>query len=197
MNTKKLILTAACIFLLGSVAAFGENVSAPDNTCKAPAFLLRTNLLRWVTLTPNIGVEWRIADKVGILANGSWTSLNDNKRRRYALWQASPEVRYYVGGENKWFVGAEYHIGEFNYKLNKKGKQGKEQGGGITAGHLWKLNRTLLLDCHVGLGYTRANYDEYDVQNAVRVYQESKTKNYWGLTQIGISLVWKICGTSK
>ena len=37
------------------------------------AFALRANLLRWATLTPDLGIEWRINRHVGILVNGSWT----------------------------------------------------------------------------------------------------------------------------
>ena len=35
---------------------------------------LRANLLRWATLTPDLGVEWRICPSWGIAVNGSWTS---------------------------------------------------------------------------------------------------------------------------
>ena len=33
---------------------------------------LRANLLRWVTLTPDLGLEWRINPSWGIAVNGSW-----------------------------------------------------------------------------------------------------------------------------
>ena len=35
---------------------------------------LRANLLRWATLTPDLGLEWRICPSCGIAVNGSWTS---------------------------------------------------------------------------------------------------------------------------
>ena len=35
---------------------------------------LRANLLRWTTLTPDLGLEWRICPSWGIAVNGSWTS---------------------------------------------------------------------------------------------------------------------------
>ena len=37
-------------------------------------FALRANLLRWATLTPDLGLEWRVHPSWGILVNGSWTS---------------------------------------------------------------------------------------------------------------------------
>ena len=33
---------------------------------------LRANLLRWATLTPDLGLEWRICPSWGIAVNGSW-----------------------------------------------------------------------------------------------------------------------------
>ena len=153
---------------------------------------LRANLLRWATLTPDLGVEWRINRHVGILVNGSGTSWSwDNKNRRYALWKVSPEVRYYIGKENQGYFGAMYHIGEFNYKLGATGRQGDYQGGGITGGYLLELNRALSLDFHAGIGYTRAEYDKYKVTDGVRVREGSDSKNYWGINQLGITLVWK------
>lgn len=55
-------------------------------------FTLRANLLRWATLTPDLGIEWRVNPSWGIVVNGSWTSWTWNdKDRRYALWEVSPE----------------------------------------------------------------------------------------------------------
>ena len=53
---------------------------------------LRANLLRWATLTPDLGLEWRICPSWGIAVNGSWTSWTwSDKDRRYALWEVAPE----------------------------------------------------------------------------------------------------------
>lgn len=153
---------------------------------------LRANLLRWATLTPDLGLEWRISRNIGILVNGTWTSWSwDNKNRRYAFWKVSPEVRYYIGKEKRGYLGAMYHTGEFNYKLGDTGKQGDYQGGGITGGWQLPMNRSLSLDFHAALGYTYADYDKYNVADGVRVRQGSGSKNYWGINQLGITLVWK------
>lgn len=163
---------------------------AKQNTCR---LALRANLLHWATLTPDFGIEWRINRHVGILVNGSWTSWDwDNKNRCYALWKVSPEVRYYIGKEARGYFGAMYHLGEFNCKLGATGRQGDYQGGGITGGYLLKLNRALSLDFHAGIGYTRAEYDKYKVTDGVRVREGSGSKNYWGVNQLGVTLVWKL-----
>ncbi|WP_302536524.1 DUF3575 domain-containing protein, partial [Phocaeicola coprophilus] len=65
---------------------------------------LRANLLRWATLTPDLGLEWRICPSWGIAVNGSWTSWSwSDKDRRYALWEVAPEVRYYMGEKKAWY----------------------------------------------------------------------------------------------
>lgn len=160
---------------------------------KPYTFALRTNLLRWATLTPDLGFEWRISRHVGILANGSWTSWTwNNNDRRYALWEVAPEVRWYLGKEKRGYIGAMYKIGEFNYKLSATGRQGDLMGGGITGGYQLKLNNALSLDFNLGLGYIHADYEKYRVIDGVRVRDGKATKNWWGPVSAGVTLIWSI-----
>ena len=121
---------------------------------------LRANLLRWATLTPDLGLEWRICPSCGIAVNGSWTSWTwSDKDRRYALWEVAPEVRYYMGEKKAWYLGAMFKTGQFNYKLSETGKQGDLMGGGITTGYQLRLNKALTLDFNLGLGYLNADFE--------------------------------------
>ena len=154
---------------------------------------LRANLLRWATLTPDLGVEWRICPSWGIAVNGSWTSWTwSDKDRRYALWEVAPEVRYYMGEKKAWYLGALFKAGQFNYKLSETGKQGDLMGGGITAGHQLRLNKALALDFNLGLGYLNADYEKYEVIDGVRVRHGNETKDWCGPINAGVTLVWKL-----
>ena len=134
---------------------------------------LRTNLLRWATLTPDLGIEWRISPSVGIMVNGSWTSWSwNNAARRYALWEAAPEVRWYLGEKKAWYVGAMFKAGQFNYKLSGTGRQGDLLGG--------------------GLGYLNADTEKYEVIEGVRVRSGNGTKHWIGPINAGVTLVWKL-----
>lgn len=156
-------------------------------------FSLRANLLRWATLTPDLGIEWRINPSWGILVNGSWTSWTWNdKDRRYALWEVSPEVRYYIGKEKHGYLGAMYKAGQFNYKLSSTGRQGDLMGGGITGGYQLRLNKTLSLDFNLGIGCVHADYEKYEVIDKVRVRHGRESKNWWGPFNAGVTLVWKL-----
>lgn len=154
---------------------------------------LRANLLRWATLTPDLGVEWRICPSWGIAVNGSWTSWTwSDKDRRYALWEVAPEMRYYMGEKKAWYLGAMFKAGQFNYKLSETGKQGDLMGGGITAGYQLRLNKALALDFNLGLGYLNADYEKYEVIDGVRVRRGNETKDWWGPINAGVTLVWKL-----
>ena len=154
---------------------------------------LRANLLRWATLTPDLGVEWRICPSWGIAVNGSWTSWSwSDKDRRYALWEVAPEVRYYMGEKKAWYLGAMFKAGQFNYKISETGKQGDLMGGGITTGYQLRLNKALALDFNLGLGYLNADFEKYEVIDGVRVRCGNETKNWCGPINAGVTLVWKL-----
>lgn len=154
---------------------------------------LRANLLRWATLTPDLGLEWRICPSWGIAVNGSWTSWTwSDKDRRYALWEVAPEIRYYMGEKKAWYLGAMFKAGQFNYKLSETGKQGDLMGGGITTGYQLRLNKALTLDFNLGLGYLNADFEKYEVIDGVRVRCGNETKNWCGPINAGVTLVWKL-----
>lgn len=154
---------------------------------------LRANLLRWATLTPDLGLEWRICPSWGIAVNGSWTSWSwSDKDRRYALWEVAPEVRYYMGEKKAWYLGAMFKTGQFNYKLSETGKQGDLMGGGITAGYQLRLNKALDLDFNLGLGYLNVDFEKYEVIDGVRVRRGNETKDWYGPINAGVTLVWQL-----
>ena len=154
---------------------------------------LRANLLRWATLTSDLGLEWRICPSCGIAVNGSWTSWTwSDKDRRYALWEVAPEVRYYMGEKKAWYLGAMFKAGQFNYKFSEAGKQGDLMGGGITAGYQLRLNKALDLDFNLGLGYLNADFEKYEVIDDVRVRRGNETKDWYGPINAGVTLVWKL-----
>ena len=154
---------------------------------------LRANLLRWATLTPDLGLEWRICPSWGIAVNGSWTSWTwSDKDRRYALWEVAPEIRYYMGEKKAWYLGAMFKAGQFNYKFSETGKQGDLMGGGITTGYQLRLNKALTLDFNLGLGYLNADFEKYKVIDGVRVRCGNETKNWCGPINAGVTLMWKL-----
>ena len=180
-----------------SVEADGEPVveadASLDGAGEDACFSLRANLLRWATLTPDLGVEWRVNGAWGVVVDGTWTSWSwQDAGRRYALWEVAPAVHYYIGEGKRGYVGAMFKAGQFNYKLSDTGKQGDLLGGGLRGGYRLALSRELALDFGVGVGCLHADYDKYRVTDGVRVRTGEGSKCYWGVTDVGVRLVWGV-----
>ena len=168
-------------------------------------FAVRTNLLYDAFLLPTLGIEWRVNRNVGIKLDGSlsWWSGADGKVQK--MWLLNPEVRWYMGGAKRFYAGLSANYGEYNlYKYmlggflsDDAGYQGRLWSAGLTAGYQLFLSRRFSIDINIGLGYTRSDYDSFTLTDGVRVYKHrDKTKDFWGPTQAGISLVWTL-GSSK
>ena len=71
-------------------------------------------------------------------------------------------------------------------------------GTGLTVGYQLPMSRCFSVDFNLGLGYTRFDYDTFGITDGVRVSrQRDRSRNFWGLTQAGISFVWTIGGNDK
>ena len=170
-----------------------QPVESNGSTRHSEGLSIRANLLRWATLTPDLGIEWHITPRVGVVVNGTYTSWSwNNADRRFALWEVAPEVRIYLGKESRGYVGATYKAGGFNYKLAETGKQGDIMSGGITGGYLLRLNDALSIDFNIGIGCLHTDYDRYVTIDGVRVARGSDTKNWWGPISAGVTLVWRL-----
>lgn len=183
-------LATISVLMLAATPCKGATPTTPPNDGDGIGMELyvRANLLRWATLTPDVGIEVRADRSWGLLVNGSWTSWSrNNADRRYALWEVAPEFRWYLGRSKRGYVGVMYKFGSFNYKLSATGKQGD-----LTGGYLLRLNRSLSLNLSLGVGCLHADNEKYEVIDGVRVRQGKESKNWWGPVGAGVTLVWKM-----
>lgn len=180
-----------------------EPAGKPISTAfpKPYSFAIRTNVLYDAFLLPTLGVEWRTSSSIGIKLDGSFSWWSSESGKVQKIWLLNPEVRWYMGNKKRIYVGAAGNYGEYNiYKypignlLSKKtGYQGKLWNAGVTAGYQLFLSRSFSLDFNLGLGYTRSEYDSFTMIDGARIYKtRNKSKNFWGPTQAGISLMWTI-----
>lgn len=169
-------------------------------------FAVRTNALYDAMLLPTLGVEWRINEHAGIRLDGSLSWWGGKHGKVQKMWLLNPEVRWYLLRDKRFYVGASGSYGEYNiYKYmpgnllkDDTGYQGTMWNAGLTVGYRLPLSSCFSIDFNLGLGYTRSEYDSFSITDGVRVYEESnKTKNFWGPTQAGISLVWTIGNNRK
>lgn len=162
-------------------------------------FALRTNLLYDAALLPTLGVEWRPGKRLGIVLDVSGSHWGKETGRIQKMWVLSPEVRYYMDANRRLYLGLAGNYGEVNlYKgliggfiSGQSGFQGEFWNAGLALGYQLRLCSRFSLDFNLGVGYNRFSYDKFKVIDEVRVFSgRDLTKNLWGVTQAGISLLW-------
>lgn len=176
-----------------------HRASVAEETTTPAVWTIRTNLLRWLTFTSDVGVSWQPMQDWEYVATATWTTLTWHQmQRRYALWSLSAEARRHFTAGSNWYAGGMIEFGRHHYKFTETGREGEVYGVGLTAGWQHKLSRYLAIDIHVGLGADFSDFDAYDLQpswNKVRLYRTylHDECNLWlGLNQLGINLVWEL-----
>ena len=173
------------------VAEVPQTEAEPQNPGK---FALRTNALYWLGLMPNLGVEWRPSERVGIVVNGGYAMWKkDSWEHNWAGWFVAPEVRIYLGEKMNWFVGPQLLAGSFNLKPGDKGYQGDVLAGGVMGGYRMKLSRCWDLDFTLGVGYVHLEYESYRREGNMNAYiNDNLEKNTVLPIQAGVNFIWKI-----
>lgn len=179
-------------FLLSCSLLYGQssNESLPSYSPKG-SLSLRSNIVSWLILTPNVGIEYKTSDYIGLLVDGGWAHWNVNMTNRYwRMWNISPQMRYYSAESKYNYIGLQYTIGQYNLT----GNQGKYTGGSLTLGHQFYAGKNLMIDLGFSFGYLYVyGKEEYKRIDSIDYRISNKTANgYWGPTGLSVALVWKI-----
>ena len=174
---------------------------------------VKTNLLySAVGFTPNVGAEFAINDRttIDLSASYNWFNLSGarNNNKKQVHWMVKPEFRYFLNERldkrfNGHFFGVhalytQYNIGGhsmpmlFGKQSDQFRHEGFAYGTGVSYGYLLQLAKRWAVEFDLGLGYMRMKYDKYACQGCGQLYEKGKTKNYFGPTQAGISVVFLI-----
>ena len=170
---------------------------------QTPLFAVKSNLLYDFTATLNLGVEYRLSPSTTLdlsVNYNPWT-YSDNKKFKHLLIQ--PEYRWwfyesfyghYLGAH---LLYSHYNVGgielplEIYPSLITSRYQGDLIGFGVSYGYQWYLGRRWNLEGTLGAGYVYSSYKEYECQHC-GAELGSGSKNYIGITKLGISLVYII-----
>lgn len=162
-------------------------------------FALKTNLLGYAVLMPNIEGEWKFADRwsVALEVQGAWYA-KENPHKVYRVSTVIPELRYWAIDHSRWhgmYVGVFGGYGLYDLSNGKTGHKGHEGEGtlvGLSMGYMWPISKHLSLDAGIGVGYMHARDKAYTPVDGHHLYQFSKNINYVGPLRLKLSLVWRI-----
>ena len=196
----RLVLVAVLAALFGSVEA--QDVGLLPHT--SPSLAVSSNMLYDATASMNAAVEFQFKKKWTLklpIVYNPWQSgkeLGDIKQFKFVLIQ--PELRRWLCEPfSGWFFGAHAHYAKFNVagydigNLKDHRFEGDIFGAGLSAGYDFYLAPRWSLEASIGLGYMHATYDRYDCKTCAQVNEGGKeSENYFGPTQVGISLIYLI-----
>ena len=159
-------------------------------------FLLKTNLLYDVLLSPSIEAEYRFSPRWSVHADFSiawWSKKSTHKY--YQLMQISPEARFWLNSKQGWhghYLGAFVGTGHYDLSAGKDGYQGEYMMAGLSYGYMFPIGKQLSLEAGIGIGYLHTEYEEYKPLHGHYVYQQTSRTGYIGPVKAKLSLVWRI-----
>ncbi|MEG2675347.1 MAG: DUF3575 domain-containing protein [Muribaculaceae bacterium] len=192
---KFLMATIICLMAIGQTFAQGK-------------IGVKTNLLYGAgAQTPNLGLEIGLGKRTMLDISGgyNWFNLDGMKdnNKKMVHFMIQPEFRYFLCERfNGHFFGvhalySQYNIGGHNLPmLFGKGSQnfrheGNAYGAGISYGYQLVLGKHWNAEFNIGVGYMRMKYDKYECATCGKKLS-TETKNYFGPTKAGISLIYII-----
>lgn len=158
---------------------------------------LKTNLAAWAGTILNIAADVQVGKHVSVELPVLWCPWYVSDRHAVKTFTIQPEARYWLakpGGGH--FFGLHAHVGWFNVKWDRDRYQDADRpllGAGISYGYLLPFNEHWAGEFTLGAGYANMRYDTYyNIDNGTRI--DTRTKNYWGITRVGISVVYRFNG---
>lgn len=165
---------------------------------RVPPAVVKTNVALLGAGISNVGIEVAFKKRFSIDVPFIYSPYTIRRNWNFRVLALQPEFRYWLKEQmNGHFVGAHFHVGFFNVAWNHRdryqGRGGNSPlwGFGLSYGYSMTVYRDLGVEFTIGGGYARAKYDAYyNIPKGMKY--ESGTKNYWGITRLGINLVYKI-----
>ena len=169
----------------------------------AQTVAVKNNLLYDATLTPNLGVEFKLGDQSTAQLFYGWNPWKSGRydSKRLLHWSLMPEWRYWTRQAfSGHFLGLHALGGEYNVAgvppittLKNNHYEGWYLGGGLTYGYAWRLSRHWSLEAALGLGYIHTKYQKYANEECGPLLDCGR-RNYVGPTKLALNIVWVLGG---
>ncbi len=179
-----------------SLAAYGRRPSATvEAVVPSLSFIaVKTNAVAWAAAVMNIAAEVRVGRRWSVELPVAWSPWHAGGKHAVKTFAIQPEARYWLAtpGEGHFF-GMHAHVGWFNVKWKSDRYQDAGRpllGAGISYGYLLLFGGRWAGEFTLGAGYANMKHDTYyNIDNGARI--DTRTKNYWGITRLGLSVVYR------
>lgn len=156
---------------------------------------VKTNVAYLAATVANLGVEYSFGRHYSIDVPVIYSPYTVSRSYRLRFLAVQPEFRYWLENPTKGhFFGAHLNIGAFNVSVDKKERYQSPDGFygvGLSYGYALPLARHWGAEFTLGAGYVHTKYDTYyNIPDGAR-FEKGVSYNYWGLTKVGINLVYR------
>lgn len=164
-------------------------------------FALKTNLLYYLVLSPNIELEWLINKNWSAAIGFDGTSIGKySDQHAYRLGIVSAEGRLWIKQRAPWhgmFIGVFGGGGWYDFLNKEHGYYGEGGMVGVSFGYMWPIRRNLSFEGCIGAGYLYTRVKEYVPFEGHHLYQRTKLLNYFGPLKLKFSIVWRFLDRNK
>ena len=186
LSPRKLRVSLACFAMICCAGNINAQTNVATESQEEDTLFchhkvqLRTNLLYWLTASPNLSLDLRVARhwSIGLNYGQNFIPLHNTlehphtRRLRHLL--VSPEVRYWRKGTfepKSWFFGLNPIYSHYNVSrlfgvvypsLKDKRVQGDMYALGLFAGYTWRAGRLFRMEALAGPAVGWTKYKEYE-----------------------------------
>lgn len=155
---------------------------------------VKTNFAYWAGAVANLSADIQLHRKLSLELPFDWSLWDIEREHGVRLVLFQPEVRWWMENVGKGhFVGVHAHAGVFNVKWKDIRYQTAGRpllGAGLTYGYSLPFSEHWGAEFLLGVGYANMKFDEfYNIDNGAKICTDEL--NYWGITKLGISLVYR------
>lgn len=173
---KKFFIAGAALMCLCSQAAFAQRIA------------LKTNLLYWATLSPNIELETRLSPKFtgSIAVTGNAAKI---KEYEPGLIAVEPELRYWFERPMaRHFIGVAGMYADYDIKWKNMRHEGDAVGAGLTYGFDFVLGRRWNIELSMAAGAARIREFKYNTKTEAKPENPNNTGWKPAVLRAGITL---------
>lgn len=155
---------------------------------------VKTNLAAWAGTIMNLAADVQVSEHLSVELPVLWCPWYVSDKHAVKTFTIQPEARYWLRQPGAGhFFGVHAHVGWYSVRWDRDRYQDTSRpllGAGISYGYLLPFNAHWAGEFTLGAGYANMRYDTYyNIDNGARI--DTRTKNYWGITRVGLSVVYR------
>ena len=174
-------------------AATGKQVKKKpqQKTASERYMALKTNIAYDAIAVPNLVFEMQFSKHISVELPVMFSGWDISDKHAVRTFAVQPEGRWWLEKAGKGhFFGVHAHMALFNVKWDENRYQSTGRpllGAGVSYGYKLPFSRHWGAEFTLGAGYANMKYNTYyNIDNGALI--ETKSRNYWGITRLGISL---------